>query len=162
MRERSRGFSLIELMAVVAIVAIATTVAVSSYQNQTRQGRRTDAKTALLDLASREEKYFSLNNTYTASPASLGYQAVTSTVKFPQTVGSGYYQIFACPGTTIDTACNAAVPITTTGSTFVIAAIPVSSTPQAKDTTCSYLAIDNTGTEYATGSGGVTTTTCWP
>jgi len=165
---QSAGFTLIELMIVVVVASILFAIAVPTYQSQIRQSRRTDAKTAVLDLAAREAKYFSLNNTYTNSPANLGYVAASSTASFPQLVGSGYYDIYACPGTAVGgaattTACDAA-SATATGSSFIVAAVPVTGTSQAKDAQCQYYAVDNTGTQFAsstTGIGAVTTSTCW-
>jgi prepilin-type N-terminal cleavage/methylation domain-containing protein len=70
------GFSLIELMVVVAIATILFAVAVPSYMLYVRQSRRTEARTAVLDLAGREERFFSTNGaTYTAVPGNLGYTA---------------------------------------------------------------------------------------
>ena len=54
---RNRGFTLIELMVVVVIATILLGIAVPSYMSQVRQSRRTEAKTALLDLAGREERF---------------------------------------------------------------------------------------------------------
>jgi len=71
------GFTLIELMIAVAIVGILATIAATSYQRQVIQSHRTDARTALLDLAGREEKLFSTTNQYTAIPSALGYGAST-------------------------------------------------------------------------------------
>ena len=167
---RSAGFTLIELMIVMLVAAILTAVAVPTYQSQVRHSRRTDAKTAVLDLAAREEKYFSLNNTYTASPANLGYAATGSATAFPVAVGSNYYNIYACPaaatGTTSTTSyCTAGAVITATGNTYVVAAIALAGTSQANDSSCQYFAVDNTGTQYASGSasggGTATTSTCW-
>lgn len=62
-----RGFTLIELMVVVVMIAILVAVAFPSYQNSIMKSRRVIAKTALLDIAAREEKYFSVNNVYTAN-----------------------------------------------------------------------------------------------
>src|SRR5580704_3895466 len=84
----SAGFTLVELLIVIVIATILATIAIPSYQAQIRKSRRTDAKTALLDLAAREERYNSTYNTYTSVPANLGYSG-----NFPVTVGSGYYQI---------------------------------------------------------------------
>ena len=89
--QRSRGFTLIELMVVVAVVAILAAIAYPSYINQVRKSRRADAKSALLDLATRQERFFSTQNTYTNNAANLGYSAA-----FPQPVltsGQAYYQI---------------------------------------------------------------------
>ena len=64
------GFTLIELMVVVAIATILFAIAIPSYVTYIRQSRRTEAKTAVLDLAGREERYLSTNPTaYTDVPA---------------------------------------------------------------------------------------------
>jgi len=57
-------------------------------QSQVRKSRRTEARTALLDLAAREERFFSTNSAYTNVPANLGYAGT-----FPAPVGSSYYQV---------------------------------------------------------------------
>jgi type IV pilus assembly protein PilE len=146
---RAAGFSLIELMVAVGIATILVAVAVPSYLSQVRKSRRTDAKTALLDLAGREERYFSMNNgTYTAVAANLGYSGT-----FPVTIGSGYYTV--------------AAPVVTTGSTTAVATYTVTATPvvgsdQAKDTTCASFTITNTGSQTSLNSSSVdTTSTCW-
>jgi type IV pilus assembly protein PilE len=73
---RSDGFTLIELMIVVVIATILISIAVPSYMQQIRQSRRTEAKTALLDAAGREERYFSTNgSSYTNVATQLGYNA---------------------------------------------------------------------------------------
>jgi type IV pilus assembly protein PilE len=170
-RTRISGFTLVELMVVVLVGAILIGIGVPSYQSQIRKSRRTDAKTAVLDLAGREEKYLSLNNTYSASPAALGYAASTSTTPFPLNVGSSYYQIYVCLPTTVAaggnaaaTGCTTAAGVTATGTNYVVSAIPIAGTSQARDTLCQYFAVDNTGTQYASSTAGIdtnTTTTCW-
>jgi type IV pilus assembly protein PilE len=163
-KKRTAGFSLIELMIVVTVAAILVGVAVPTYQNQIRKSRRTDAKTAVLDLAGREAKYMTLNNSYSATPANVGYSGA-----FPQAIGNNYYQIYVCPGTaTTSTASSAfctAVAAAATGTSFVVAAIPIAGTSQIKDTSCQYFAVDNTGTQFASdnaaGTGANTTSTCW-
>ena len=145
---REAGFTLIELMATIVIGAVLMAIAVPSYQSQVRKSRRTDAKSALMDMATREERYLSLNNVYTNVSTNLGYGAGG----FPQTVGSGYYQI----GTTFNiTAAKPAV-----AAAFTVTATPIGA--QTKDTQCQTFGIDSTGKQSATDSGGNdTTTTCW-
>jgi type IV pilus assembly protein PilE len=157
MRIRNSGFTLVELMVVVTIAAILFGVAVPAYQSQVRHSRRTDAKTALLDLAGREEKFLTLQNSYTATAANVGYAAL------PVTIGGGYYQVYVCVGTAPLGSCTSVTG--TTGSSFVVSAIAVAGTSQAKDSSCQYFAVDNTGTQYSwdstAGTGNNTTATCW-
>ncbi len=87
-RARLAGFTLVELMIVVAIATILFAIAVPSYMSQVRQSRRTEAKTALLDLAGREESFMSTNGSaYTNAAATLGYSAL------PATTPNGYYTL---------------------------------------------------------------------
>ncbi len=61
---KSQGLTLIELMVVVAILAIILAIAVPSYQRHVEQTRRADAQSALLDAAQRLERCFTRNNSY--------------------------------------------------------------------------------------------------
>lgn len=76
----ARGFSLMELMIAVVVVAVLTGIAVTAYTSQVNKSRRADAKTALLDLAARQERFFTTNNTYTNVAANLGYSALPASV----------------------------------------------------------------------------------
>src|SRR5271156_1723553 len=114
---QSAGFTLVELMAVVLIASILLSIAVPLYMQQVRKGRRVDAKTAVMDLAGREERMFSTTNAYSSDPTQLGYAAVGSGAAFPQVVGNGYYSI--------------AVPVLTQ-TTFTITATAISA-DQLKD-----------------------------
>jgi type IV pilus assembly protein PilE len=82
MHRKSAGFTLVELVVAMVIAAILAAIAIPAYSSYVLQAHRTDAKTALLDLASLEERYFSVNNAYTNVASNLGYTA------FPQSVGS--------------------------------------------------------------------------
>ena len=67
-----RGFTLIELMIVVVIMAILAAIAFPSYQEHMRKTRRSEAKSHLMDLANRMERYYANQNSYTgASVAAL-------------------------------------------------------------------------------------------
>lgn len=61
---RTLGFTLIEMMIVVAIIAILAAIAFPSYQQQVRATRRADGQQALVSLASAMERLFTQNNRY--------------------------------------------------------------------------------------------------
>src|ERR1041384_8026965 len=80
------GFTLVELLVTIIVATILISISVPAYQNQVRKSWRTEAKTALLDLAAREERFFSTNSAYTSDPAKLGYSGTALSV----TVGNGH------------------------------------------------------------------------
>jgi type IV pilus assembly protein PilE len=61
---RMKGFTLIELMIVVAVVAILAAIAYPSYQDSVRKARRGQAKADMIEYAQMAERFHSLNNTY--------------------------------------------------------------------------------------------------
>ena len=63
-RWRSSGFTLIELMITVAILAILAAIAYPSFQEQVRETRRANAQSDLLELASYMERFYTQNFTY--------------------------------------------------------------------------------------------------
>lgn len=151
---RAGGFTLVELMIVVVIVTILLSIAVPSYMSSIRESRRTDARTALLDLAGREESYNASMNAYTATSTNLGYPA------FPATIGSGYYQITvsctAAYGAGVGAGCG---PNAIPGPSYYLTATPVAGTSQASDTQCATFSVDSQGNQFSTGTAP--TTTCW-
>jgi type IV pilus assembly protein PilE len=72
----AHGFTLTELMIAMAVIAVLTGIAIAAYTFQVNKSRRAEAKTALLDLAARQERFFTTNNTYTNVAANLGYAAL--------------------------------------------------------------------------------------
>src|ERR1700682_1711337 len=85
-----KGFTLIELVVAMVIAAILSAIAIPAYSNYVRKARRAEAKTALLDLASLEERYFSTQNIYSASWSDLGYSGASGS---SISVGSNYYTV---------------------------------------------------------------------
>ena len=71
MRERARGFTLVELMIVVAIIALIATIGFPTYRDSVQKSKRAEAKSRLLQIAQLQERYFTQNNTYTTSLTTL-------------------------------------------------------------------------------------------
>jgi len=144
---RPGGFSLIELMVVVAIATILFAVAVPSYLTYVRQSRRTEARTAVLDLAGREERFFSTNGAvYSVTPAQLGYAAL------PAVIGNGYYQLAVCS--------PACAPSAVAAPSYTVTATSVGG--QIQDRQCFSFSVDSTGRQFAVDSTGADATQfCW-
>jgi len=73
MRTKQGGFTLIELMIVVAVIAVLTLIAYPSYISSVRKGKRGQAKTDLVTLAANMERCYTQTNAYTSPPCGLSY-----------------------------------------------------------------------------------------
>ena len=152
-KTRENGFTLIELVVAMLIGAILAAIAIPSYSNYVRKARRVEAKTALLDIASLEERFFSTQQVYAASWSDLGYGAGTGTIN----VGNNYYTIaWNIPTPAVaPTANNAGSPATWT---FTATAV----LDQLKDTTCRTFTLTSAGLQTSADASAVDTTpTCW-
>jgi type IV pilus assembly protein PilE len=149
------GFTLIELMITVVVATILIAVAIPSYNNQMRKSRRTEAKSALLDLASRQERFYSTNTAYTNDAKNLGFDSTSKTL-FQYNVGNNYYQVSVCVGNPIPTACNGAQALNSAAANYLIQATPIGT--QTADTLCGSFTVDNTGVQSTTGTQ---TSGCW-
>jgi type IV pilus assembly protein PilE len=150
-----RGFTLIELVIAMVIAAILAAIAIPSYSSYIMKSRRTEAKSALLNMASLEERFFSTNNTYTTVLANLGYPGAAAT---PYTFGSNYYQISSV------VAVGAVAPVNSTSvgtpATYTIIVTPVGT--QLNDTACASFQITSAGQPTALNSSSVdNTAACW-
>ena len=73
MRKYMRGITLLELMIVVVIISILTAIAYPNYREYVTRAKRTEAKAALLQIATNQERFYLLNNTYTTNMTNLGF-----------------------------------------------------------------------------------------
>ena len=71
-KKKIQGMTLVELLIVVAIVAILASVALPSWNSQVQKARRADARNALLNVQLEQEKYRSNNGAYASALADLG------------------------------------------------------------------------------------------
>ena len=138
------GFTLIELMIVVAIVAILAAIAYPSYSEHVRRTKRADGKAFLSRIAGEQERFFTARGRYsngltTAKPEGLGFANDRSE--------EGCYQ--------------ATIALENNNLSYTLTAAPTSSGPcgnQAADTKCGSLTINSLGVKGATGPEGAA---CW-
>ncbi len=124
LRRSHAGFTLIELMLAVALLAIIATISVTSFRQYVIRANRSDAAAVLLRVAAAQERWFLDNNQYADDAAALGIAGATSE--------HGYYTV------TINRNADPAA-----GYTAI--AEPVADQRQSSDTQCQQLSIDATG-----------------
>ena len=73
MRKKMRGVTLMELMIVIVIIGILTAVAYPSYRQYAARAKRNEARAALLQIATLQERFYLQNNTYTTDMTNLGF-----------------------------------------------------------------------------------------
>jgi type IV pilus assembly protein PilE len=136
MNSRAKGFTLIEMLIVVAIVAILAAIAYPAYQNYIMRTRRADGKELAMRIAAAEERYFTNFNKYSTD--------LVNDIQVDSTSEKKYY--------------TAEVTLDNADQSYVITVTPDPSLPQASDA-CGALTINNTG--YKHQSGGETNGKCW-
>jgi type IV pilus assembly protein PilE len=119
------GFSLIELMVAIAVLAVIVAIALPSYNNYVLRSARAEAKTALSNLASIQEQFFLNSKSYT----NIG------TLGFPTSTENDKYTI--------------SIP-TLTATTYTLRAVPQGG--QAADTDCAQFELDHLGNKTATSN----------
>ena len=138
MNNKSLGFTLIELMIVVAIIGILASIAYPSYTDSVTRSNRSEAQRELVRLANLQEQYFVDHREYTNNISDLGV-GVAATFS----TDSGLYKITA----------------TVEGTTFELEALALG-VQAANDAGCLKLFITDTGKKSA-GTATTAATDCW-
>ena len=132
---RESGFTLIELMVVVAIVAILAAVAYPSYQDSIRKSRRAQAKADLVEYAALAERFRTANNSYAGFtlPNAVSPREAGATIRYNLTPDAAF----------------------TEANTFTITATPTTGQDADK---CGTLSISQSGVKT---SGSAVLADCW-
>ena len=141
-----KGFTLIEIMVTVAILGILTAIALPSYTESVKKGKRSDAKVELLRLAQMQESYFVQNLSYAKDLTQLGFAANTINSE------EGLYTI-TMSGIS-PAGCNDPVNTLPACTEYHLTASRNMGAAQAGDTTCTDFRIDNVARKWAMGTTG--------
>jgi type IV pilus assembly protein PilE len=134
MKYRSAGFTLIELMIVIAIIGILASIAYPSYTTYIERSRRSDGQSALLDLSHRMDQYFSENKSYEkVTLAQLGVKEISPEGYYTLSIGN------------------------LSGNTFTVKATPIGA--QSSDS-CGTLMMNQLGQRSFTGTNAAAAD-CW-
>lgn len=143
-KAKQTGFTLIELMIVVVVIAILASIALPSYSNYVQKARRSDAKVSLSKAAALQERFFLKNNAYTSNVNELGGSGGTLTSP------EGWYII-----TSSVTGCASG----NDGSCFTLTATATGA--QLEDTDCRRFTLNDVGRKQSYDDNSDASENCW-
>lgn len=151
---RTRGFTLVELMIVLAIVAILAAVAYPSYRDSVLKGKRAEARAALAELLQQQERYMTQNNTYLAFSNAAG----TTTPASAATT----FKVFSGDSAVRPSYWLSAVACGGAGM-GITNCVQLSATPTQTDAQVGTLTVSSTGIKTCSGTASSSNPKlCWP
>ena len=126
--KQTKGFTLVELMIVVAIIGIISAVAIPQYTQYVVRGNRAAAQAFMMDIANREKQYLLDARSYTANWA-IAAPAPTLGMAIPNDVSKNYNITICMDSASADAACTTA----SSPPFFRITATPIAGKAQAND-----------------------------
>lgn len=134
-RAAQRGFTLVELMITVVVVAILTSIGYAAYTEQIAKSRRAAARALVMDVMQHEERFYTENSTYTTDLTAMGYGATLYTDRNTHSIS-----LAAGPSGAIATS------------------VAVTATAVTTDAKCASLTLTSTNAQSGTGSQPAV---CW-
>jgi type IV pilus assembly protein PilE len=146
LQSKQKGFTLIEMMIVVSVLGILTSIAYSSYMKSVMKSNRTDAKTELADLAQRMQRCYTGNGTYATAAGVCTIIDELSSADGVTTRGNFY----------VVKASNL------TATTYTLTATPAADSVQSKDADCTSFVLNQRGNKSAEDKSSIDSTDkCW-
>ena len=146
-----RGFTLVELMIVITVLAVLAGIAWPNYQDYVRKSNRADAKSMLSQVASRQEQFYLNNKSYTTNRDAVWSADVNDADDDGSTTDyvseAGYYNLAISAGPSGSIATSYALTAATNGA------------PQSADAECLNFTLNSRGDRGVSGSGSAND--CW-
>lgn len=159
MRRKVRGFTLIELLVAIAIIGILAAIAMPSYTNYVRRANRVVAKTALMQVVTRQEAFMADRKTYATTLSALGAPYTANTVYVGKNGGPTTSTTNALYSIAIDAGATA------TAYSVTATAYSAAQKKDKESTTgdCFKLRVDSLGNRTAWKADGTTagSADCW-
>lgn len=144
-QHKANGFTLMEMLIAIVIVAIMASIAMASYQSSIIKTKRKAAISTLMEMVSEQEEYFVNNKGYATDLTNLGYANTGAS-------GDPYYiDDNGNSSTSTDGVYKVVFASGATTRAYTLSAEPING--QTKDTQCATISLASTGAQSTSGTG---------